>query len=426
MKILIIDPGLTGDESGHAYGYDKRVMEAARARGIVVHLYGATSACSNEIVPAFTPVTAQTVESRVNLLKILKIFRAMIRLYRQLRSQWYAVDGLQPAQGDLIFIPTILLPDLLPLACFIWQTRHELAAKKIRVVIMLRFDWRRGSYPSAFMTQMFGWGQRFCHGLMSKALGRRLRYISDTQKLSADYTGLLRWPVAVCPIPIIPSVGAQSFTMEAKPLDPLVIVFLGGARINKGFDCFVELIEELSNDASLFERVRVIAQAYLIPSQQPPAEYERSLAYFHRLKRLADRFPQIQIQDAVLPENAYHELLRRANIAVLLYRPPIFRAQSSNILIESVLYGVLPIVARDTWLDNELQREGLGDLGVNLKDPAHAQLILRHVLQDYTRLQDRLQPIRRQWMSRHTANAVLDCILRDPENAEQGYALTRK
>ena len=107
----------------------------------------------------------------------------------------------------------------------------------------------------------------------------------------------------------------------------------------------------------------------------------------------------------------YYELLEKSGIVILPYRKETFRTAVSNVFIEAVVAGKVPIVADDTFMAEELKKYGLKDLIFDLEDISSVAQAIRIAASGIDKFQEGLKPLKEGYARFHSAKNLVDIIL---------------
>jgi hypothetical protein len=101
-----------------------------------------------------------------------------------------------------------------------------------------------------------------------------------------------------------------------------------------------------------------------------------------KLSRIAS-LPWVEVIDGTLSAEDFLSLFWHADIVVLPYRRRLFYARSSSCVVNAVLSGVPTLVARDTWLSEQVLKFRAGRVFFDGDiDDLHVNLL--GLLDDYT------------------------------------------
>lgn len=252
---------------------------------------------------------------------------------------------VQPVEGDIVFIPTLSVTELVGLAELIETTAearrptwHLLFRRNIFLGREVDYQHQQ-AYVSEFQQSL-----RLSAG---KLRGANVRFYTDTEELTAQYDRLNVLPFQTVPIP-------HTHIPETRgtPKGALRILYIGDARGEKGYHLLPGIIENLWERYVETGRVTFHLQSnFNIPDGEPKAVIARE-----QLEHLARKKPgAIELFKEPLTSEQYRELLLSGDINLLLYDVNNYYARSSGILVESLSAGMPVIVPAGTWLSRQFQ-----------------------------------------------------------------------
>src|SRR6185503_6537862 len=125
---------------------------------------------------------------------------------------------------------------------------------------------------------------------------------------------------------------------------PLRILYLGDARLEKGFHHLPALVRSLTDGDSDRRQFEFYIQSHSTsPIEEPEITSARA-----ELARLADR--GATLFDVPVAPVQYRELLASGHLAVLPYDPRAYAARSSGVFAEAVAAGIPTVVPAGTWM----------------------------------------------------------------------------
>ena len=193
--------------------------------------------------------------------------------------------------------------------------------------------------------------QRLFEKLYSSPCRRsRVHFYSDTHLLAHQYSLLFRIPFGTAPIPF-----AQQFLIEAQrslperpATAPLTAVYLGDARIEKGYLWLPAAIAKVWQSHCLTGRVRFRVQSNFNVPQGEPGILEAS-------QRIAQYPPNIvSLMREPLSAADYYRELAAADIVLVPYSPQRYRFRSSGILVESATAGKVIVTSAGSWMETQV------------------------------------------------------------------------
>ena len=382
-KLIILDPSLK-DLGGHFYEYDAALGAAASRRAIHTLIY-ANKSCpaglpvpGGEIHPWFsTAWSASGGRSKSTVRFILSKLPITLRipLARFGRLVWALTKKTAPRppnanaaistvaekfgkeviaalrhagcnRDDIVFLPTIRTSELFAL----WKAVQSTAElKSLQFHIVLRRDVAEMDLPEDGAP-----GISFLFRELHAAPARKaFIFYCDTQQLCNDYALLSshRQEFRLLPIPY-PMRGCradQSRNMVA-PARRSKLVYLGGARVEKGF----HLLSLAENSLR-----KTYAGEILWRLQAPiSGGLEEPEVISARRDLSSVRDGSVELVERNLSSAEFQSLLLSADIVLLPYLPEFYRARSSGILVQVLAAGKPVVVPADTWLSR--QTNGIG------------------------------------------------------------------
>jgi glycosyltransferase involved in cell wall biosynthesis len=233
----------------------------------------------------------------------------------------------------------------------------------------------------------------------------RIRFYTDSEALSGDYESLVGLPFGVLPLPF----RAELMPEVARPPQaPVTLVYLGGARDEKGFHWLPDLIDALADDYLASGRARLLIQSSLGQPEHNP----RSVA---ALQRLRER-PGVELigRAGALAPAEYYRLAAQADIMLLPYLPGRYRACTSGVLAEALAAGAAAVVPAGTWLADQLPPGGGEVFDDGFETFAAA---VKRVLDNFPAYRATAQGNRAAWLNRHSPDALVAALVGERSDA---------
>lgn len=362
-KLLIVDPTLESLE-GHSYNYDRAIFGAAQGKFDKVVLYADL---------AFRDDSPQAIPCRPVLNRLP--FNALKRWARR----FLHASGRTARQSD----DARQVPDSLNL----WGWMHRLAKRlrardlegSVRSIIaeqggereelhvffqntrideLLVADRLRTSPPRGTMSlylvlrhspelcnaRFFG-DVEFASLLKRVAACRspRVHFLTDSERLSAEYRALGLGTVGTLPVPILLP------EEEPAPADParVDVSFLGASRVEKGFCELPTLVARLPREAG-GRMVRAVVQ---VPRDSSDPRVRAAVA---ELRRMEKTLPQgaLELRDSPVPTPVYYGWVRSAGVVALPYLSDKYNASTSGIFVEAICFGVPVLAPANSWMSD--------------------------------------------------------------------------
>lgn len=227
----------------------------------------------------------------------------------------------------------------------------------------------------------------------------RIRFYTDSGRLSEDYESLTDLSFTPLPLPF----RAELLPVTKRSECPVTIVYLGGARDEKGFHWLPDLIQALAVGYFVTGKVRLLIQASLAQPEHNP----RSVAALRKLKRRLPPGVELVALDGGLDPHDYYALAAQADIMLLPYLRERYRACTSGILAEALAVGAAAVVPSGTWLADQLPPGG----GETFDDfPSFVEAVKR-VVDNFANYRMAAQANRSSWLKRHSPDALIAALL---------------
>lgn len=179
-----------------------------------------------------------------------------------------------------------------------------------------------------------------------------LRFFSDSELLSREQSEFFGCEVTTLPIP-----HAQVSSVDKFPKESHFIYcwWPGSAtRESKGLKEICSLSLLLKSNPSIPVKLIVARNAVAKGVHVSPA---------------------LILTEDEMSRETYEKWLNTADIALLPYSPLDYRLSTSGIFVEAIANGIIPIVAKNTWMAFELQKYNLSELAIDWTRPLLGQTI---------------------------------------------------
>lgn len=316
------------------------------------------------------------------------------RRRRFVRDTANLLDRLAVTGDDLIFAPTLSLAELESLG-ELGRTAHR-ACRPVWHLLFRRPLESRRSACNPFAPSPGG---------NSAGDGRsvRVHYWTDSEELTAEYRRATGWPFGTLPIP-----HTAPYCKAAGKPPPLRILYLGDARLEKGFQHLPALVRSLTQDDPDRRRFEFYIQSHSTsPAEEPQISSARA-----ELARLANR--GVTLFDAPLAPAQYRELLASGHVVVLPYDPRAYAARSSGVFAEALAAGIPLVVPADTWMSRQLPA-GAGEAFEDIEEVA---ALVRNIAADYRNYANGARSGAEDWRRRHNAERLVSLLLGAARRAE--------
>jgi hypothetical protein len=332
----ILDAGLARSNTGHNYWETKAVVEELTNRGVDVRLFcdknDPIDQFSNACVQPTFSLNFYTNVSEDPSWGVLENFvvhnRAFERDLSQLSKSFF--------HEALAFFPTISQRQFLAIVRWLAQFDDVIRPKTVVTLLPLP-DWSPERPFARFAKKI--WAD--CPSKIKLDLALTVR----TDEVASQFHQLLGLRPHVLPSPL----GAHNrrakitaSTTERSP-GPLLVSFLGGARLEKGAGLIPEIVK-LCQPLN----VRFFIQA------KREAETGAHVA-LTELRGIAN----VELHEGVLESDAFHSVIAES-IVLIPYGPNEYRWRSSGIFTEAKFLGAPVIVSAGSWMAEEVRRIGNG------------------------------------------------------------------
>lgn len=415
-KFIIIEPFLK-NQSGHQFGYTLSLQEGLKKRGIETLVLGnidADQTC-REIEgfnPCLTELTTDILKNlTAALLKFPFILVKMHDFAARLDNFITHTEGLAEENNVIWFTHSLYIFEYLPLAWFFRKHSSLLKQRNHRILLGLNFDYRRNS---RLLTEGLVFLYRHIFKRILNPVREHVRFFTDCAKGAEHMTRLMDTKVYPAPVPLYNDTlntlvheGKQSKEADGK----LSVYYIGGARVNKGFELLPELLQTINRDTELKSRLSFMIQIDIHP-QQVISEQQRVTRAADMIRNLASKSDNIRIIHGSLSHKEYYQSLIEGDIFLLLYSEISFTYVQSQIFREIICLGNIPLVSRNTIMANELHQHGLDELIVDPADISGIVETIRTVTANMSIIKEKMKTINDEWKlyfsSTNVANSILD------------------
>jgi glycosyltransferase involved in cell wall biosynthesis len=433
-RLIILDPSLK-NTGGHFYEYDAAIAVAALQRGMLTRIYAHKSCDSGlavpeaEIHPWFSVEWSATggpaktamrfllsrlpVTLRIPLVKISRRVWSLVKKLRQkpvnaddatvsATARIFEVEVAAAVRhaackaDDIIFLPTIRTSEMFAL----WKAvQREPIFQSLQFHIVLRRDAAEMDLPEDGAP-----GISFLFGEMQATpAGKAFHFYCDTSQLCDDYASLTPYPIEfqLLPIPFPRPNSDPSSLEEWSAGGAIKLVYLGGARLEKGFHLLPHAAHLLRKQflGTLLWRLQAPANGAL---EEP--EVTEARRHLHSV-----RDGSIELVERNLDSAEFQSLLLSADIVLLPYLAEFYRARSSGILVQVLAAGKPVVVPSGTWLSSQTNALGAVEFAKPLDFP-------NAVLQALHRLPELTHEARERssaYAASHSAEALLGVLRGD-------------
>jgi glycosyltransferase involved in cell wall biosynthesis len=393
--LWIVDPSIR-DGLGHYAEYARAVADAGRAAGAQVRVL-AHRRLTAEVATALGGEAVFRYDFWHRFVAVPKLGGlldppvANMVTWRELRR----VLGSGPGPSGVVFAPTTDHRQLIAWAAWI---RGVPAAHRPTVCLLLRYTCH--DVGASRRSSAAGW-VRLGLAALERLGGGRVRLLTDSARLAAEYAALTALPVEVVPIPHTTDLALARSAPARPPARPVRFVALGDARTEKGFALLADAVQRLHGEG------RLAGIEFVIQSHIASPVYAGLSAPRAELSRIGP--PAVHLIDGVLSRKAYAELLREADVVLLPYSRRVYHARTSGPFTEALAAGKPVIVTADTWMSEELEQHGAG---LTFRD-ADVTSLAEAILAASDRLDELSRAAvscRAAWVHRHSPSALVGAL----------------
>ena len=274
------------------------------------------------------------------------------------RSLKEVFDRLGIEEGDQVFIPTLSELDFVGLADFLSQHPSSRRAQWHLQFHYNFFAGREPDYPG--QTQQFDATREIFRTAINSAAGHRLHFYNTTQQLAVQYNRLGVARFHGLPYPINPALyqetshqetSHQETACERDPDASLRVTCVGAIRKEKGYDQLHNLLHDLWDDYFATGRTRLVVQSnkrkFVLPLPADSRANDATIA--------GDNRPlPVEYAPHPLDMDQYVDLIRQADIGLLLYDSERYYVRCSGVLVEMLSVGVPVIATAGCWMAEQI------------------------------------------------------------------------
>lgn len=364
MAVFYIAEQSAVSVSGHYYAYTQCVARGARAAGFDVVILENTRFHDDwkvegvKGVPAFSKTWGEAEQLFFHLWAPGNIAYEFVE----------ATRANPPRAGDHVLFHTLGFAEL---RCILDYLADLPVSDDLPFIhVLLRYD------PALIQISIDLFGPLFAKVNAMAHLRGKVVFHTDTDLLSAEYSRLTGTPFNTLPIPFQQKRlrERQSSPRVRKPGDPVVVTYLGDARLEKGYRDFPAALEFLRPQlAKGLVRFRLQSnfnsaggEAGIMAAVQKLGQYPAS---------------QVELMMNPLDHDAYYDHLVDTDAVLIPYDPDRYRARSSGVLIEAMSAGKPVITTYGSWMETQVTAEN----AVLCDDSSKLGPALLEMIQNYGR-----------------------------------------
>lgn len=317
------------------------------------------------------------------------LLRSYVQYSRQaafIRDTVRTLLRLDVTDDDLIFVPTLSYGDFAALRR-LWRMNY-MARQPCWHLLFRRPPVTDRAWNDAIRTVSSS-------EPTSGSRPRRIRFWADSEELAANYAETTGIDFGTLPIPHAGSLRDSTSTPER-----LRILFLGDARLEKGFQHLPQLVRSLTDDDGNPQRFEFYFQSHRVsPCEEPEITAARA-----ELSRLASR--GVTLFTSPLGPGKYRELLASGHLVVLPYDRRAYAERSSGVFAEALAAGIPSVVPAGTWMARRMPA-GAGRVCHTPENAARQIVIL---CADYKAYENRARSIAKSWSEEHNAGLLVSSL----------------
>ncbi|WP_017293254.1 glycosyltransferase [Geminocystis herdmanii] len=330
------------------------------------------------------------------LLKFIKISHKTFE-----ESLENTLNNLQVTLDDHIFIHTLGIEQLEEL---LYLLQKQNLAKIPQYHIMLRRD-----IDDSLVKNAQGIGIKACLNQFYQCQfsSSKVRFYTDTPQLVDRYNSLSPIEFIEIPVPFRQEKLSQNLPTE-KENQPLHLVYLGDARIEKGYLHLPNIIKDLWTDYLITKKLRITIQSnFNINSGEKGILSSRLI-----LEQYPESMVKI-IKNAMTTEE-YYQLLMSADLLVIPYDNKSYRHRTSGVLTESLAAGKPVIVPANTWLASQID-DTRGEVYTYPQEISQKIIKVINNIEEY---QKNAQAFSLNWCKKHSPDSLMNRLF-SPSSFQQ-------
>lgn len=416
MRVIFIEP-LLKNQQGHIFFHLRAMTSELKKRGIAYLIFGNLCADTaslriDNFYPCFSEITVAILKLGISLKSLLLFPKLILRFKHQLYSALISNPKFLVQENDMFFCLSPHIFEFAVIGWFLHAQGRAIARKGCKVVIGFNFPYYR---DSRLLTLFLAGAYKAICGYLMDRVPVKVIYFSSAELTAKEFERLLRKRVLFLPSPIYPLPVSAAASLTDSAATPATdgkvrVSYLGGARYNKGFDLYVRMIEYFIKDRALDDKIIFLTQVD-IHEQQSGYDIEAVKRHVNLLESLSGKWAQVKIIYGTLPYPDYYKLLLSSDIVVLPYRDRIYQHGSSNVFMETIIAGRVPIVPAGTGIAKELSRYLLNDLVFKNGDPQDLARVVRRAVSGYPSYRERINRAREDFIRVHNADNLINTLL---------------
>lgn len=303
------------------------------------------------------------------------------------------LNNLQVTPDDHIFIHTLGIEQLEEL---LYLLQNQNLAQIPKYHIMLRRD-----IDDSLVQNAQGIGIKACLNQFYQCqfFPSKVRFYTDTPQLVDRYNSLSPIELIEIPVPFRQEKLSQNL-LTKKANQPLHLVYLGDARIEKGYLHLPNIVKDLWKDYLVTKKLRITIQSNFNINSGEKGILSSRLT----LEQYPESMVKI-IKNAMTTEE-YYQLLMSADLLVIPYDNQSYRHRTSGVLTESLAAGKPVIVPANTWLASQIDdtRGGI------YQHPQEISQTIITVINNIQQYQKNAQEFSINWCQKHSPDSLINCL----------------
>ncbi|BAQ66007.1 glycosyltransferase [Geminocystis sp. NIES-3709] len=329
---------------------------------------------------------------KINQKLWFKFFNFNVKTFQE--SLENIINILNITSEDHIFIHTLGVEQLEELLYLLQKQPLE---KNPQYHIMLRRD-----IDDYLVKNAQGIGIKNCltEFYQYKLFPNKVKFYTDTSQLVDRYNSLSPIQFIEIPVPFRQEKLVQNKTVKLEN-KCLHLVYLGDARIEKGYLYLPQIVGDLWEDYLLTKTLKITIQSnFNIASGEKDI-----LASRLTLEQYPETMVKI-IKNAMTTEE-YYQLLMSADLLVIPYDNNSYRYRTSGVLTESLAAGKPVIVPANSWLASQID-ETRGVIYNHPNDISKGIIKLINNIKEY---QKNAELFSLHWCKKHSPDNLVNCLL---------------
>lgn len=303
------------------------------------------------------------------------------------------LNNLQLTSDDHIFIHTLGIEQLESL---LYLLQKQNIAQIPQYHIMLRRD-----IEDSLVKNADSMGIKACLNQFYQCqfFPNKVRFYTDTPQLVDRYNSLSSIEFIEIPVPFRQEKLHQNLPTE-KENQPLHLVYLGDARIEKGYLHLPHIVKNLWQDYLSTKKLRITIQSNFNINSGEKGILSSRLT----LEQYPETMVKI-IKNAMTTEE-YYQLLMSADLLVIPYDNKSYRHRTSGVLTESLAAGKPVIVPSNTWLASQID-DTRGGIYTHPQEISQTIIKVINNIQEY---QKNAQEFSLNWCQKHSPDSLMNCL----------------